>query len=251
VTQFLASLNWSGPCLSLLKHIENLDSEKPAILHIRHTERTAVTEEAVNHLDDLDHQRLKSTNVGKQAAVDFGASLPTSRDYTLYHTYVDRALETAECIYQGIKNVGGKAVIAGSIPYWPVLDEKAKGELGRRRLLRYSFDAFPNRGTVNWISGLNPTNIMKPSLEFAQELARINMDNLRNAASNSLLLYVSHDQWVLTLMFHWFALLPQPEGLPFLDGFLMQLNNNGLQVWFRDKSRQYEYPYWWSNTKVI
>jgi len=125
------------------------------------------------------------------------------------------------------------------------LDQKARSELSRRRQLRYGIGAFPDGGAINWIAGLNPTNMQKPSQEFSQEIARINMNNLRNAPSNALHVYVSHDTYVLTLMFHWFALLPDPQNVQFLGGFLMQLNTDGLQVWFRDKSRLCEYPYWW------
>ena len=246
MTQFLKSLNWSGPCLSLLEHMKSLDPEKPAILHIRHTERTSFAQEELVRQPDLyNPYALISTDTGKHAAVDFGASLPTSRQHVLFHTPVDRTLETAESICQGIRNTGGKAVLAGKFADLPVLDQKARTELARRRVLRYGIDVFPDGGAILWICGHNPTSLQKPSLEFSQEIARTNMDNLRNAPSNALHTYVSHDSWILTLMFHWFALLPDPDNVSFLGGFLMQLNTDGLQVWYRDKSRLYEYPYWW------
>ncbi|MBM3292391.1 hypothetical protein FJY84_06900 [Candidatus Bathyarchaeota archaeon] len=50
---------------------------------------------------------------------------------------------------------------------------------------------------------------------------------------------------VLVLRFHWFAELPYTVGLPFLDGFIMHLNDDEIQVWHRDGSKYYEYPYWW------
>jgi broad specificity phosphatase PhoE len=248
MTKLLATLNWSGPTLNLLKHMKNLNPDKPAILHIRHTERINFTQEELHGTGDFSGYNLFSTDVGKQAAYDFGTSLPTNREYTIFHTPIDRTLETAESICQGIKSMGGKAMIAGKMSDLPILDQKARGELSRRRVLRYGIDAFPDGGAINWICGFNPPNLLKSSLEFAQELARTNMNNLRNAPSNALHVYVSHDMWVLTLMFHWFAVLPHPDGLPFLDGFLMQMNTDELQAWFRDKNRLYECPYWWPKT---
>lgn len=129
------------------------------------------------------------------------------------------------------------------------MDEKARSELSKRRLHRYGFDAFPDGGAINWICGFNPMSIIKPSLEFAQDIAKICIGDLRGAGSKDLLVYVSHDMWVLTLMFHWFALLPYTEGLPFLDGFVMQLYDDGLKVMYRDKTRLYEYPHWWPASK--
>jgi hypothetical protein len=250
VTEFLASQNWSGPCISLLKHMKSLNPDKPAILHIRHTERTSLTQEEILRSPSTytPGYYLPSTDIGKQAAADFGASLPTDREYTLFHTHMDRTLETAESICQGIRSIGGKALIAGEMADIPVLDQKARNELSQKRVRKYGLDAYPDEGATNWICGLNPPNMVKPSLEFAQEIAWTNMDHLRNAQSNALHMYVSHDTWIHLLMFHWFAVLPDPNNAPFLGGFLMQFDSDDIHVWFRGESKLCEYPYWWPKT---
>lgn len=248
MTQFLASLNWSGPCLGLLEHMKSLDPEKPAILHIRHTARTFPGQGEYSRPNGIDDRKHLSTDEGKQAAFFFGASMPAERRYTLFHTYVDRARETAEEVHRGILSAGGKSEIAGEIPYTSVTDWKANNEWVR--VLQQKQGPFPDGGfqlTCNWIAGHKPETIQRPSGEFAREYARITMQNLREAPSNAFHVYVSHDTVVLALMFHWFAELPYQDGLRFLDGFLTQPNTEGLQVWFRDKSRLYEYPYWWPN----
>ncbi len=38
----LESVEWSGPALSLLGHCTELDPDRPAIMHVRHTERTSL-----------------------------------------------------------------------------------------------------------------------------------------------------------------------------------------------------------------
>ena len=129
-----------------MEHVKRLDPEKPAILHIRHTERAVLAEEDLHSPSAFSAAaaKLVSTDVGKQAAFDFGASLPTNREYTLFHTPVARTLETAEYICQGIRSSGGKAVVAGRMADSSVLDQKARSELSRRRQLRYGICAFPD-----------------------------------------------------------------------------------------------------------
>lgn len=251
MTEFLASLKWSGPCLSLLRHMKSLDPEKPVILHIRHTERAEFAPEDFSRLDSIDARRLVSTDVGKRAAFDFGASLPPGRQFTLFHSYMDRARETAEEVHRGILSVGGKAEIAGEIPRaraLSVVDWEANNEWIRVQQQKYG--PWPDGGfyqTCRWIAGHRPETIQRPSGEFTREYARIAVQNLREAPSHTFHIYVSHDTWVLALMFHWFAELPHQDGLRFLDGFLMQPETEGLRVWFRDTSRLCEYPYWWPN----
>ncbi len=126
VTIFLESLPWSRPALNLINHVKNLNPNKPAILHIRHTERTSFTKEEVDGTGDISGYNLYSTDLGKEAAYHFGASLPTSREYKIFHTSIDRTLETVESIRRGIESNGGVASIAGRMAEMPIL--RSEGE---------------------------------------------------------------------------------------------------------------------------
>ena len=73
--------------------------------------------ELERHNKRFDGISLLSTPTGIQVARDFGAALPVDRRYRLYHTWVERAKETAEGIKTGIVENGGVAEVAGVIPY--------------------------------------------------------------------------------------------------------------------------------------
>ena len=111
----LASADWGRPARQLLESAWELEQGKPAIMHIRHTARNTVTREEVQQNPRYD-QSLHSTPMGIQSAIDFGSSLPKDRRYTLYHTYFERAQETAEAIRRGILDTGGRAEMGGVIP---------------------------------------------------------------------------------------------------------------------------------------
>lgn len=232
----LTAVEWGQPALSLLRHTQSLNSLKPAVLHIRHTARTQATK-------GTDGRTLVSTPMGRQAAVEFGESLPKNRRYKLYHTYMDRARETAEEIHRGITESGGVSEIAGRIEFMIILDRRADMEWTQSQ--RY----FPEDGayhkTCQWLAGLIPEENLKPSMELAHEISKITTANLVGAPSDAFHIYISHDIWILALMFHWFGVPPHPGGLRFLDGFLMQLDENQMNVWFRDVSESHEYPHWW------
>jgi hypothetical protein len=237
----LKSCNWSKPALHLLESTKQLDPNKPAILHIRHTERTIAN---IDHNYNLN--QMLSTDTGKRTANEFGSLLPLDRKIKLFYTYVDRSRETTEAIHKGIKDAGGISELVGVIPNRAVVDIVEQAKLIRTIQSRneYSEDG-AYYVTCLWIAGLIPTTVFKPSLEFAKQYAEITVGNLKNASTDELHVYVTHDSTVLNLIFHWFGLPPYGDGCRFLEGFLMQLGDDGMNVWLRDKDEVYPYPYWW------
>lgn len=243
----LASVGWGGPARQLLASARNL-AGRPTIMHIRHSERTTVSREEIQRgLTKFDVRNYLSTPTGMQAAMDFGSSLPVDREYTLYHTISPRTQETAEGINQGIIDAGGKARIGGTIPVAALDYEAFNRWLQSQKWFGRPEAAYS--GTCQWIAGLVPKAILKPSGEFTQELARINMENLKDAPSNAFHIYVSHDMWILALIFHWFGIPPYLDGIRFLEGFLLQINEEGLNAWLRDRNEVFEHPPWWPKPK--
>lgn len=212
-------------------------------MHIRHTARATVTREELDRNTEFDGFNLLSTQTGVQAAADFGAAFPMDRDVTIYHTYVERARETAEGIRRGVAEAGGRAKLGGVIPYKMTVDADAA-----QRWLR-SQRWFPQDGAYDatrlWTAGLIPTTIYKPSLEFAQGYARVSMDNLRGAPRDALHIYVSHDNLVGALIFHWFGVPLYTDGIRYLEGFLMQVDDEGLKAWLREREGMFDLPCWW------
>jgi hypothetical protein len=238
----LASVDWGGPSRRLLESTKELEPGKPAVMHIRHTARTTIFDEEHERGSKwFDSQTFRSTPTGIQAAVEFGSFLPSDRNYTIYHTYIERTRETAEAVSQGIIGAGCKVRVAGDVAYSWVVDVE-----GNNRWLR---SQKPQDGaystTCLWIAGLVPETIRTSSWVFAKEYARVTMMNLRRASSDVFHIYVSHDTLVAALIFHWFGLPPYGDGIRFLEGFLMQVRGDGLHVWLRDRSMVYNLPYWW------
>lgn len=242
----LASLDWSGPARHLLESVKMLDSKTPAIMHIRHTARSNVSREELER-DSKRHElhNLRSTQIGVEAAIDFGSSLPRDRDYSLYHTWVPRSRETADGISRGVASVGGRARVVEVIPYSMTVDREAFERLIKSQGWYIKDGGYD--GACHWIAGLIPETILKPSSEFAKEYARMTVKNLYGSSSDSFHIYVSHDNLIMALIFHWFGVPPYEDGIRFLEGLLMQICDDGLHVWLRDRHVVYEPPYWWPN----
>ena len=212
-------------------------------MHIRHTARTTVTREELNRSGEFDGVALPSTPTGVQAAIDFGSALPKDRKVTLYHTYVERARETAEGIRRGVIDSGGRAEVAGVISYRMTVDLEAQN----RWLVSQRW--FPQDGAYDlsrlWTAGLIPTTILKPSWEFAQGYARVSMENLGEASPDELHIYVSHDHLIAALLYHWFGVSLYADGIRYLEGLLMQVCEGGLRAWLRGGDGVFDLPFWW------
>jgi hypothetical protein len=213
-------------------------------MYIRHTAKSTVSrEEMERDAEKYDLHDQCSTMIGVQAAIDFGSLLPRDRDYSLYHTWVPRSRETAERIVKGVVEAGGRATITRVIPYTVTVDGQAIQNWVKSHGWYIKDGAYD--AACHWIAGLTPETMLKPSLEFAKEYAKMTVRNLIDASSDAFHIYVSHDDLILALIFHWFGLLPYNDGCRFLEGFLMQLSDDGLNVWLRDRHETFEFPYWW------
>jgi hypothetical protein len=242
----LESVKWSGPALSLLSHCAELDQSRPAIMNIRHTERMSLEHGGASGDDML------STSSGIAAAVEFGSKLPDCRRYRLYHTYVQRAKETAEAIRDGVISNGGSAEIAGIVPFRYSIDREAVNRYLNKVRKRYVSEATTSVVfTNNWLAGLvTPPSCILSSHEFAKTVADYTLSKLDSATTDTLEIYVSHDTYIGSVMFHWFGVPVHLDGIDFLDGFLLQLEDYGMVVWFRDKRLVLDYPHWWKLSQL-
>jgi len=239
----LTSLDWSGPARRLLEAARELNPGRPAVMHIRHTARVRVsTEEIARNSGRYDGLALQSTRVGIQAAIDFGSALPKGRRYTLYHTPVERTRETAQAIDDGIDGSGGSALATGVTPL-ALVDPEAASRLAVRRGWNEKDGSYEY--SCHWLAGLIPETIRRPSAEFARDYAGITMENLSGASPDAFHIYVSHDTLVAAIIFHWFGVPPYSDGIRYLEGLLMQVGDDGLHVWLRDRYMVCELPYWW------
>jgi len=119
----LESVEWGNPALRLLAQCNDLDPNKPAIMHIRHTERP------MTGLGNPGEFTQVSTEIGKKAAYELGSSLPTDRNYRFYYTYMERTKETVQEINDGIASNNGITQIMGSIPLTAVVNRTKYNEI--------------------------------------------------------------------------------------------------------------------------
>jgi hypothetical protein len=99
---------------------------------------------------------------------------------------------------------------------------------------------------INWVSGHYPPWEIEPCRMFAQRAASVMMKNLEEIDSFGFNIYVSHDLWVAPCLFYWFGIMPSIEWIKYLDGFILQLTDDRINVYSKDGKKEAYYPYWWS-----
>jgi broad specificity phosphatase PhoE len=238
MTGVLDRVEWGGPALKLLSHCRNLDPGLPAAMHVRHSERPRI-----NNQDDL-HALLNER--GKEAARDFGSRLPGGRLYRLHHSYFDRARETAEGILLGIEDAGGEAEMVGTVDLETILDLERYNHYFERDFLQGDTPESATDYFFKWASNRYPPDEIVPTLEFAQRCADLLKKDLGSRGPRSMEVYISHDTWVMALMYHWFGMGPPPGWVRFMDGFALQITGSMFKAYTRDSEIEIHRPHWWS-----
>jgi len=229
--QMLKKYDWGKPVIQLLAHCKTLTENKPAAMIIRHSERANIEKPSEIRATGLN-------NAGREAARGFGQLLPEKRGIHIYHSPVARCRESAECILEGAKSSGIRADVLGDLGVLegPNSDWDKFSEIIIRD--------WPN--SINyWLSGRYSASLIEPSLDYSKR-ASVELDLKLGVDSNTLVLYVTHDQPVLALLFHWFGVPPSLEYASFLNGFMFQKMGSRVYLFFKDMRREVELPYWWS-----
>jgi broad specificity phosphatase PhoE len=234
----LDKVEWSGPALKLLTHCRTLDPGLPAVMHIRHSERPRI-----NNSDDLYASLNKR---GKEAARDFGSRLPGGRLYRFHHSYFERARETAEEILRGIEGAGGEGEMVGTVDLETILDLERYNHYFERDFLGGDTPESATGYFFKWASNRYPPDEIVPTLKFAQNCAEILRRDLGTGGPRSMEVYVSHDTWVMALMYHWFGMGPPLDWVRFMDGFVLQINGSMFKAYTRELAIEIHRPYWWS-----
>ena len=228
----LRTMSWCRPAQSILEHTLKLTGEHPAMMHIRHTERPRSTAGG----------DPRSTEQGLTAAYEFGVSLPAGRRYRLWHTYIERSRETCLAIKSGLECNEAECTLAGTIPVNTILDPVSFHQEQPRRQVVEDTDESALTYLNHWLSGLYPPTIVRPSMEFAQIVARTMLEGIEKDSFHVL---VSHDTWVAALMFHWFGLPPPPGWVNFLDGFVVELRPSAPTLITKEGVVETMLPDWW------
>jgi hypothetical protein len=101
--------------------------------------------------------------------------------------------------------------------------------------------------TNDWIAGLvTPKSCILPSEEFAKNVSDYTVKKLKSTTPKTIDVYVSHDTYIGSIMFHWFGIPIPRNGVDFLDGFVLQLYDDKMIVYYRNNEATLDYPQWWS-----
>jgi len=234
VKSVLRTKSWCRPARIILEHTVKLSGAHPAIMHIRHTERPRTSP----------GEDPRSTESGLMAAYEFGASLPTGWRYRLWHTYIERSRETCLAVMSGLESVEAECRLAGTIPVDTILDPVGFHLEQSRRQVVEDTDESALTYLKHWLGGLYPPSVVRPSMEFAQMVARTMLRDLREGSFHVL---VSHDTWVAALMHHWLGVPPPPDWVNFLDGFVLELNPLAPTLVTKDGVTETNLPDWWKS----
>jgi broad specificity phosphatase PhoE len=234
------AIEWGKPIQQLLGQINALDPEKPAIIQIRHSERPEI-----NLKNMQTNYSTPLTERGANAAYQFGSELPKERSYHMYHTDVDRSVSTAEKIHQGVIDDGGVSEVKGEIPLAMTIDGSAVSQIFREMKKYYDEAEMAQAFTYRWATGRYPPWVLMPCIEFAQRGASLVIKSLRDSDKRDVHIWVSHDSWVAAFLMHWLG-ESCFDWVTFMDGFILQLNEDTMTYYFRDKKKDIKYPYWWN-----
>jgi broad specificity phosphatase PhoE len=238
MSSVLESVEWGKSSLQLIEQMKELDPNKPAVLHLRHSERPLFNTNQTIYATAL-------TKTGEKTSYEFGKKLPTDRTYHHFHTIVDRTKETASNIHQGILDNKGKSTRLSTIPIRTIVDYEANSRYVNKIFEESEDESVAVKKVFNrWLSGYFPKSVRKPSLEFSQEIASLMMEKVRESDSRDIHIWVTHDGFIAAFILHWLGEYLD-DWVDFLGGFILQFYDDYMIFYFRGKKKQVEYPYWW------
>ena len=248
MSSILESVKWGKPALSLLSQIKEIDTSKPTIMLIRHSERPQGFYATL-------------TEQGKQASYEYGKHLTQFKHVNLYHTYLERTKETASEIQKALTENRVTSKIGDQVNLRAVNNQKRYSEYMQRIGLLYGINGNPTpeqrkyletrpdnplkRYLLRWVSGHYSPLYIRPSLDFVQQLTALLMVNLEVSDRDVLDLYVCHDTWIAALLFHWFGMVHETS-VRYLEGFVIQPVKESLKAILPSGPFEVPYPFWWN-----
>ena len=248
MSSVLESVEWGKPALSLLSQINAIDTSQPTLMLIRHSERP--------------HGFYATlTETGRQASYEYGKHLTQFKHVNLYHTYLERTQETGFEIQRALTENGISTKIGDQVNLRTVNNQKRYSEYMLQIVRSYGIDGNPTleqrkelsnrpdnpvkRYFMKWVSGHYSPLIIRPSLDFVQQLTALLMLNLEESGQGVLDLYVCHDTWISALLFHWFGIVPETS-VRYLEGFVVQPMRENLRAILPSGIYEMNYPFWWN-----
>lgn len=179
--------------------------ESPASLFIRHGERYELNFKSDSLLVPL-------TPKGRLDSFRFGETFPAVLPVRIYHSPVSRCRETAEEIFNGIRNRGGQASLEGPVP--ELGGAAVKGN--REELLR-EMERLGDSFVREWMEERIRPGLMISFHELALRMLRISGRQL--SGEKAVFINVTHDRNIMAFLEHFLGLRHEDTGVPeFLTG---------------------------------
>lgn len=201
------------------------DGHGSVAILIRHAERYPI-DVMSNALQPL------LTDKGKSDARSLGERLSRYSPVTLYHSPVQRCVETAECIREGIERSNKMARIGGYLlelggPYltgsWDMVVNCIE-ELGHTMFIR------------KWFNNELPDAILMPLAQAAELQLNILVDQLRSGAGSTI--NVTHDWNIMMVREYYFNLRHEEIGDPdYLDGVWAHITDGALHLRYHEHEK--------------
>jgi len=226
--------DWTREARLLMQGFEEFADNSNLILFLRHSHRESITnvEEMAN---------LGLTELGRELAKMLGSKLPTNRTLRLYYSSIPRCKETARYILKGFRENGGKGKKKG--PLLPLYQVEGDVDYIVEQIFSNPDEQLINR----WAAGHFPSDKIQPLNIYSHETAKIVFNKVKEAPSNNIDIFVTHDLQIMALRFSWFGLEAKDYWASYLGGFL--ISKTPLKTKFISNGTIYEAktPYWWNN----
>ena len=227
--------NWPSEARQIIDGLKKFPNNAKIILLLRHSQRNEP------EIFDVDAD-LNLTHQGREIAKIFGTNLPKDNFIRLFHSKADRCRETAEEIFNGVKEIGGEAVIKGTL--LPLYRIGISFDFFSEENKKYDILEIFNR----WSAGLYSPEYWSPLIPYSQKAAEVMWLEIENAPAKTLDIHVTHDLHLLALRFGWFGIPPSKDWINYLGGFAFSFNDNRILLYHDKKFVDVEVPYWWKKT---
>lgn len=225
--------DWTIQARKIIEAITEFPEESKIILVLRHSHRNNPTENEKIH-------ELKLTPQGHQIAKIFGQNLPKRRTIRLFHSVVERCIETAEDILTGFESIGGTGTLNGSLT--PLFHAGT--------VPKFFLNVFKNESPVEfihrWAIGFYSPQVITPFQTYCQNAAEIIWKGVKSAQEKGIDIYITHDIFLLSLRYGWFGIPPDQDWIPFLGGIAFVLNQNEINLFDKDRFLSIPNPDWWN-----
>ena len=228
---------WIKESEKLLQNLNRIPHDQSAIVVVRHSHRTEITKvsEAIGAL---------LTDIGKQKAKEFGEKATKGKNYRLYSSSIERCIQTAENIKQGIEK---HTTINSSIRQLEVLTGMAGDGFHIATELMKDHRSF----ILRWACNHFTPAIIEPISTYAARAANFMFSHHLIRDKPTIDIFVTHDLNLMGLQLAWTGKFQPGEWVEYLSGFILILKEKSWVVIRGDDTWEIPFPYWWPIKELV